>query len=337
MSESTNNKMQADNEHIYDLIAKQMQKQCSVEEEQILQQWLDESPANRQLYIELAQLWDEIPAATASRPYNSRAAWLKMDARLQENDPVPAHPVYKKRYTGWIAAAAALLLLLAAGWWLFRPQPGTVMVTAAEGRIRNVQLPDGSLVTLRQGASISYGNRFNRQNRVVHLQGEAFLEVQQHTGQPFLIETDNQSVIQVLGTSFAVSATQQQTTVVVASGKVKLSVKNEENGVILKPGRKGISANGLVIEQDNADPNYLAWKTGILQFNDRPLTYILEQLAAFYGKAIRIEDSYQQAAQTQKATARFENQSWEEALHELQLLHGFEYRQEGDSFVISRH
>lgn len=332
--------MNPDNSHIHDLIAKELVSGCSPEEAHLLQQWLDESPANREEYQQIRQLWQDIqPASTPPRSYNTMAAWNKVDSRLQGNQPV-LFPVKNRRSAVLkiLTAAAVTVLVAGALWWFKSMHTDKVpqVIAANEGKLKSLELEDHSLITLRQGASITYLPGFNQEHRTVRLKGQAYFEVTPDPEKPFLIETPDHSVIEVLGTAFTVHTSDTSTTVVVSNGKVKLSGGNNTGSLILLSGEKGMHQPGKIWQQPNNDINYLAWKTGILQFNDQPLSEILAQVAGFYGKVIKVENTYQQTTTTLKATARFEGQSCVEAMHELQLLLGFKYRQEGDTIIVGQ-
>ncbi|WP_158267182.1 FecR family protein [Chitinophaga niastensis] len=319
--------------YIYELIAKKLSDQCNEAESATLQQWLDASADNQAEYAILTQLWQDSPRAiTPKREYNTAAAWQKTNKTLQ-----PATGKIRAIGLKYAAAAAILVLLTTGAWWLAsRPSLKEQELVANDGKIKSFELPDKSIVTLRQGARIKYINGYHNDQRVVELEGEAFFEIANDPAHPFLVKTPNQSVIEVLGTSFTVQTGKDSTTVIVASGKVKLGAKDDPSAVILASGEKGIWGNGQVSAKHNDDPNFIAWKTGILQFNDQSLLEILPQLADFYAKDIRIDDSYRETASQQKATITFRNQSCDDVLHELQLLLGFHYKQEGDTVVISQ-
>ncbi|MCW3465520.1 FecR family protein [Chitinophaga nivalis] len=323
--------------YIHELIVKQLSAQCTETEAAAIQQWLDTSADNKVTYQKLVQIWQDAPRGTLpERQYHTAAAWDKTEAALF---PATTTQTGKVRRMGFrYAAAAAILLLLTAGaWWLAsRPSLKQQELAANDGKIKSLQLADKSVVTLRQGARIRYSNGYHHDQRIVELEGEAFFEVANDPGHPFLVKTPNQSVIEVLGTSFTVQAREDQTLVIVASGKVRLGEANNPSAVILTSGQKGVWDKGTVSARDNDNLNFIAWKTGILQFNDQSLVVILAQLADFYGKDIRISDDYQETASKQKATVTFQHQSCDDVLHELQLLLGFNYKQEGDTIVIGK-
>lgn len=319
--------------YLYELIAKNLSGQCTEAETAALQQWLEADPGNRAEYEILAKLWHDSPAAAVpQRQYNTAAAWEKASQAIQP----PASRV-KTLYTKYAAAAAILLLLTAGAWWLeTRSSLKKHELAANDGKIKSLELPDKSMVTLRQGATIRYINGYHHNKRIVELEGEAFFEITSDPRHPFLVKTPNQSVVEVLGTSFTVQTGKDSTAVTVASGSVKLGVEGDTTAVILNSGQRGVWGNGLLSANNNHNLNFIAWKTGILQFNDQTLLEILPQLADFYAKDIRVDEKYMETASQQKATITFRNQSCDDVLHELQLLLGFHYQQVGDSIVISQ-
>lgn len=320
--------------YLHELIAKKLSGQCTEAESAALQQWLNASPQNKEEYDILSKLWQDSHTAVArpQRPYNTTAAWDKASQTIA----APASRI-KSLYTKYAAAAAILLLLTGGAWWLeSRSSLKKHELVANDGKIKSLELPDKSMVTLRQGARIRYLNGYHHNQRIVELEGEAFFEIANDPGHPFLIKTPNQSVIEVLGTSFTVQTGKDSTAVIVASGKVKLGLEGDTTAVILSSGQRGIWGNGQLYARSNNNPNFIAWKTGILQFNDQSLLEILPQLADFYAKEIRVDDQYREIASQQKATITFRDQSCDDVLHELQLLLGFKYQQEGDTIVISQ-
>lgn len=319
--------------YLYELIAKKLAGHCTEAESAELQQWLDASPENQAEFKALATIWkDSSNAAIAPRQYNTAAAWDKTSRTIQ-----PPVSRIKSLYTKYAAAAAIIMLLTGGAWWLeSRSSLKKHELAANDGKIKSLELPDKSTVTLRQGARIRYLNGYHHDQRVVELEGEAFFEIANDPGHPFLVKTPNQSVIEVLGTSFTVQTGKDSTAVIVASGRVKLGLEGDTTALILGSGQKGTWGNGQLYAGNNNNVNFIAWKTGVLQFNDESLLEILPQLADFYAKEIRIDDQYRETASQQKATITFRNQSCDDVLHELQLLLGFKYQQNGDTIVISQ-
>ncbi|GEP92073.1 FecR family protein [Chitinophaga terrae (ex Kim and Jung 2007)] len=318
--------------YYYDLMAKKLSGHCTAAEINELEQWLAASPEHQAEYDILSKIWQDSVPADSARTYNPDSAWQKVESATAPATPVRPMANWKK----FSAAAAVIAAVAAASWFFSHTPPKKHELAANEGKIKSIQLPDKSMVTLRQGARIKYINGYHHDKRVVELEGEAFFEVANDPEHPFLVKTANESYIEVLGTSFTVQSTKDSTAVIVATGQVRLGAENDTADVILNAGQRGVWGNGQLSSRNNNNPNFIAWKTGVLAFNDQSLLEILPQLADFYAKEIRIDSNYQTTAAKQKATITFSNQSCDDALHELQLLLGFNFRHEGDAIVISQ-
>ncbi|MDQ0106440.1 ferric-dicitrate binding protein FerR (iron transport regulator) [Chitinophaga terrae (ex Kim and Jung 2007)] len=318
--------------YYYDLMAKKLSGHCTTAEITELEQWLAASPEHQAEYDILSKIWQDSIPADSARTYNPDSAWQKIELATAPATPVKPIINWKK-----FSAAAAVIVAVASASWFFTHTPLKKHELAAnEGKIKSIQLPDRSMVTLRQGARIKYINGYHHDKRVVELEGEAFFEIANDPEHPFLVKTANDSYVEVLGTSFTVQSTKDSTAVIVATGQVRLGAENDGADVVLNAGQRGVWGNGQLSSRNNNNPNFIAWKTGVLAFNDQSLLEILPQLADFYAKEIRIDSNYQTTAAKQKATITFSNQSCDDALHELQLLLGFNFRHEGDAIVISQ-
>ena len=96
--------------------------------------------------------------------------------------------------------------------------------TTKPGERLSLLLPDNSKVILNSGSSITYKKGFNTNHRILHLDGEAYFEVQNLTF-PFVVKTHH-GEITVLGTNFNVKSRNDGFEVGVNSGQVKVSNGN---------------------------------------------------------------------------------------------------------------
>ncbi|QXP70429.1 FecR family protein [Polaribacter sp. R2A056_3_33] len=122
-----------------------------------------------------------------------------------------------------------------------------------------VYLPDGSLVVLNGDSSIEYPKNFNDTIRLVKLKGEAFFDVTKNPKKPFVIESGKIRT-KVLGTSFNIRETKNTTEVVVNTGLVNVTSKQES--VFIKPNQKVIykkNTNKLYKKEVNAEVTNL-WR-----------------------------------------------------------------------------
>lgn len=173
-------------------------------------------------------------------------------------------------------------------------------MTTPRGRQFQVVLPDGTRVWLNAASSIRYPTHFSGNERRVTITGEAYLEVAQKTHQPFFVNVNNETEIQVLGTSFNINAYENEagvrTTLIEGSIKIVPAInepsKNSE--ILQKFGQQATVLRGTnaarITLNDAADVEQaLAWKNGKFSFYRADIKTVMRELARWYN----IEVEYQ--------------------------------------------
>jgi ferric-dicitrate binding protein FerR (iron transport regulator) len=96
----------------------------------------------------------------------------------------------------------------------------------------HILLPDGTKVFLNASTKFRYPNEFNRTNREVYLDGEAYFDVTANKNSPFIVRTSKQK-IRVLGTKFNVMdyAEDDFAITTLVSGKIELVPFDESNEI----------------------------------------------------------------------------------------------------------
>jgi transmembrane sensor len=228
---------------VKNLFLKYLQNKCSSEEiKQVLE--LVQTSEGRSMFDQLLQetTLDATPQAAApseqiwQRIYTSSTQNINLTT---EKEPVRVRvrPLWSTRLG---RAAAVLIPLLVAGWWYLARSVEQKHRTAY-GQTQEITLPDGSLVVLNGNSTLTYQSDWNPQTaREVWLTGEAFFKVtHQSNHQRFLVHTRREHVIEVLGTEFNVNDRLASTRVVLQSGKIKLTLKQNEaqKSIVLAPGQ----------------------------------------------------------------------------------------------------
>lgn len=155
------------------------------------------------------------------------------------------------------------------------------------GKRSKIILPDGSLLWINAGSCISYHSDFAK-NRKLNVQGEVFLDVKRDETHPFIVKTSHLEV-RVLGTSFNVTdySKDSQPAVVLVRGSVDVKVDNKENKR-LSPNQRLAMANGTVEVGEVDVYNYICWKDDVMNFDGKPLSYVLKSLSRYYDTKIEI-------------------------------------------------
>ncbi len=240
----------------------------------------------------------------------------KMLGSIAEADKDVKNPWWKGK---WLQVAAVMLLTagLAGYYWenifpvqqpyyVMRKQlKGTDMneVVNNSGKIKLVNLPDGSSVVLKENARISYPSTFAGDKREVYLLGEAFFEVDKNPEQPFYVYA-GEMITRVTGTSFSVQANEmdKEVKLVVKTGIVEVSAldpnalfrmnsKNERT--TLNPNQQiTLNREDLGMKTRNLQTPVLInlpIESEAFSFKRTPLKEAFEMLAETYGVEITFD------------------------------------------------
>ncbi|MBL7696974.1 MAG: FecR family protein [Chitinophagaceae bacterium] len=145
-------------------------------------------------------------------------------------------------------------------------------------------LSDGSKVWMNAASSLRYPTRFNRKERLLYLDGEAYFDVKRNTKLPFKVVTEDGVVVEVLGTKFNVMSYNDEKSVKTAleSGSVKVVSRNKS--VLLSPSQVGEwqkENKNLNVQEGDLD-KILAWKNGMIEFRDDDIELIMRQISRWY-------------------------------------------------------
>lgn len=239
-------------------------------------------------------------------------------------------------YSRLAAAATLLLIVTVAAWLFFKPAPRQPVlawqtITAAPGTPRELQLPDGSQVTIFPGSSVSYIPEFNTAIREVRLSGRAFFNIHSAAERPFLV-TSGKYTTQVLGTAFEVDD-RSRLTVTLLSGKVRLLGYHGQRLTDLQPDQQVIvdkQAGSFHLSAVAANAA-TSWTSGQLTFDQEPLNTVCEDLQQWYNIKIRINGK---GLLQKRITAEFKQLPLPAVMDILSQTAGFRYRQEKDTIVI---
>ena len=197
----------------------------------------------------------------------------------------------------WISALAASLVLAVgfAGWVAHRQKPATAYVTVS-GMTSDVNLPDGSIAHLNTRTNLRWIGRSD-ERRVALVEGEVLFEVRHDAAKAFTVVLDA-SEIRVLGTHFNVRRRDNAEVVVtVLEGTVRVSDAASNNTRptwtrTLHTNEQLVYNNtGVVRDVYSASrANAAKWREGILEFDDEPLSIIVEDFSRYTDRHIVIRD-----------------------------------------------
>lgn len=163
--------------------------------------------------------------------------------------------------------------------------PEMNVMSTPRGRKFRLQLPDGTNVWLNAASSIAFPTAFSGTERKVELTGEAYFEVAKHKTMPFIVKINEQTSVEVLGTHFNISSYTDEHTISTTLMEGAVRVKMQDRPSILKPGQQLMidQQAGTATLNKNVDTlAVVAWKNGILNFQDKKLTTIMGMIARWY-------------------------------------------------------
>lgn len=158
-------------------------------------------------------------------------------------------------------------------------------MSTPKGRQYKLTLPDGSEVWLNAASSIRYPIAFTGKERKVELEGEAYFEVKKNARQPFIVDAGNKAQIEVLGTSFNVSAyeNQKELNTTLINGSIKV------NGTIVKPGQQARITDKMHLINNADTEKVTAWQRGFFNFEGSSLEEVMRQLERWYDIKVEYE------------------------------------------------
>jgi transmembrane sensor len=265
----------------------------------------------------------------------------RTDVLASFSEPTPALALISSLSgTVWASGlTAAVCLTVAAGWFALRSE-GYVPQTyrTATGQMRDVVLPDGSIVGLNTQTELEWvGSPHDRRVRLVH--GEAYFQVVHDPRRPFLILLAH-SEVQVLGTRFDVyQMADGDVRVSVLSGIV--AVEGLDNGSSAPPSWSRRLTSGQQIEYSPvglvadvhsvAAPKVIRWRQGMLETQGEPLSDFVSDLSRYTTERIVIADP---RAATQKVGGAFNIRNIDDTLDRLARIAPVTVKREDGEVIL---
>lgn len=213
-------------------------------------------------------------------------------------------------------------------------------LTVPYGKRFEIQLSDGTVVTLNAGTSLKYPVKFIKgKNRQVFLKGEAFFNVTKDKSHPFIVNA-NEIDVRVLGTQFNITSylEDEYINTVLVEGSVSIYDKettyNSEASTLLKPGFKAAwnkKENNIGIEEADIEI-YTAWLQGKIIFKHIPFDNIVKKLERHYNVEIINNNA---SLGKDFITASFDVETIEQVFKVINEIHPIEYSIRDNKIIIN--
>lgn len=198
------------------------------------------------------------------------------------------------RYAAVIVIASGITLLLT-NLLTGIPHPADQLTTvlSENGQQSTVVLPDSSVVRLNYNSRLTYASDYGVNNRDVQLTGEAYFDVRHNPEKEFTVKT-KQLNIRVLGTQFSVQSydNSPMTRVVLESGSVEIRDSSDQFHHRMIPGQMAFydrRTSNLTLHRVNVQ-KALAWRDGLMYFDDTPMQEVINQLERKYNISIEVKN-----------------------------------------------
>ena len=264
-------------------IGRYLSGEMTVSEQAVFEQELATSPDLNSNLLAAKRIWQHQPSSSEGE-WDVEAGWNRFSDSIQQSR---SPRLITRRMLVWSVAAAAILMI--GTYTLFFSNGVPVTYTSDQAGSEPVILKDGTKIYLNKGAEI-VAYPFRGKKRHVELKGEAFFEVTPDPKRPFTIATA-QTITEVVGTSFNIRETPEQTHIFVNSGKIIFSSQKDAHlAVALTEGEAAIFEAEKMEIIANPSPNVNAWRTQQLRFIKMPLSTVAADVSAYFDQTIIIEN-----------------------------------------------
>lgn len=208
---------------------------------------------------------------------------MRLMSAIEEED-LRVVPLKRKLWLPWVAASVVLGLVSLFYFNSFNKQ--SLEYITAGNEIREIVLPDSSVVSLNQNSHLKMLTRWSGKDslREVWLDGEAYFSVRRKAnGSKFIVHTGDLKV-EVLGTTFNIKKQSEKTTVVLETGKVQVfSESKPDDKILMKPGELAEFTSGSLTHKAVNTEVFTAWKEGKIVFENVTIHEIATRLRENYG------------------------------------------------------
>lgn len=292
------------------LLEKYIAGNCTPEEEAQVLNWYNRLISESSVKLSEAEknsieerIWSHLkPAAMTEEP------------RLQMQDS----GTRKSYRLVWYAAAASVILAVAFGFYMFRGAkpahqqahiagltgvPASYLMAENKGNsLRNVTLPDGSVVTLQKNSVLFYPDQFTKGTREVYFSGNAFFNIHRDTLRRFMIHAPNDLVTEVLGTSFYIlqNTAKHTLNVEVVTGKVSVYKQDKRQALTQEKKETLVLAPNEKVEYNSEKNRFFTTIVDepqllqtiappVFDFEEVVLGQVLDRLHQAYGVALSVK------------------------------------------------
>jgi len=342
------------NDKIEDFVLNFLARKESPEDVQKLKEWLAEDPSRRDELKYLLAAWDSAGMQDVDHEAAYQRFIFRMNADVEaglaptpEIAHTPAPRVYNS-FTTIYRIAAIFVVSFALGvlshFYFSKDKPEQVAFIekiVPLGSKSEINLPDGSSVSLNAGSTLRYPTDYGKIKRDIYLSGEGYFVVAKQEGKPFTVHTALKSIT-ALGTEFNVKAypdeNMEETTLI----KGEVIIKNSEEinifePAILKEGNKlsvtksGSKLDVIITQLEKYEAAALiSWKESNWYIESETLHELAVKLERRYNVTINIDE----ALKKYRFTGTIKDETLEQILNYMKLSAPIHFNVDGRNVNI---
>ena len=318
------------------LLEKFFKKEATSEEMRILVEWIRQPGIREEFNLLCEQMWKE--AAVDIDKTVEEEMWNHLQQKLGQ--PVVLIPK-KNRWKPILYKVAATILLpicLGLGTYFFigqlnKPSLEPFLVNVDYGQKADLTLPDGTKVWLNSATQLSYNSAYNKDDRKVHLDGEAYFEVAKNKAKRFIV-CCNDLEVEALGTAFNVKGYSNDASVITSLVEGSVRISNGVESDVLKPGERleyQKNSRSFVKSEipDMREVDF--WRKNMLVFHATTLGEIATTVERMYGVKVVFDA---ENLKNVLFTGTIRNNSLSNVFYIISLTYPLSYKLEGDTVRI---
>jgi len=273
----------------------------SVAESKEIADWMEDPENEAEVRGALGKIWTHANIELKGERPDFESLLERIHRTLQGNYSLSVHPLQKVYRIFSRVAAVLIFPLLFVTIYLYLKNNDHVNQEASAviqqeiytkpGTRSKITLSDGTLVWLHDGTTLRYPERFEKDQRRVFVDGEAYFEVVSDPDRPFIVQNPMMETV-VTGTKFNLNAysSDQYFEATLIEGKIEL--RKGQDYYQLEP-RQQVRYNDQTgrISEFGVNP-YLstAWIQGKLIMQDEPLSMAVKKIGRWYNVKIILQD-----------------------------------------------
>lgn len=269
-------------------------KGFTAKEQDAFFEWLADDSRHSEWYTRHMKSWNQLDQLAQWKPEHSQ----------RPNQDLLKYQMTRSRWA-WLGGLAAALVVVGSAWFLSSDRIAEEVDKVSRNLVANDYeshvLPDGSIVEMNRGAALKV-DYTEEARRVELVSSEAHFEVAKDPNRPFIVHALGVD-IRAVGTAFNVKLTGDTVELLVTEGRVQMVTPEP----FISEGSSGLSkrihdlvagqmsvasltadspsidsgareSNAEVVEVSAAEVgDLLAWKPELLEFDDAPLSEVVEE------------------------------------------------------------